>query len=171
MIPSRRDHLERSEGSLNQMNKALDKVKNFLKKFFLIDDTPHKVAAGAALGVFWGIMPGEGLATTLITASILRFNRLSATAGVMAVNTWTTVLILPLAAFFGGFLFKVGPEVLINDFKSTYHLGIKNFFTETIFTGLLLPLLVGFFIVSATISMAFYFLLYFLLKCNKVKFR
>lgn len=153
------------------MNKTLDKVKNFIKKFFLIDDSPHKVAAGLALGVFWGIMPGEGLAATLITASILRFNRLSATAGVMAVNMWATVVILPLAAIFGGFLFKVNPEILTINFKSTYDLGIKYFFTETIFTDLLLPLVIGFLIISMAISLAFYFLFYFLLKYRKVKFR
>lgn len=152
------------------MKTFVSKVKNFLKKFFLIDDSPHKVAAGLALGVFWGIMPGEGLATTLITASILRFNRLSATMGVLAVNMWTTVVILPLAAIFGGFLFKVSSEVLISNFKSTYRLGIKYFFVETIFTDLFLPLIVGFFTVSAAISLAFYFLSYFLLKYKKIKF-
>lgn len=154
-----------------KMNKTTTKVKTFIEKFFLIDDSPHKVAAGLALGIFWGIMPGEGLATTLITASILRFNRLSATAGVLAANTWTTVIILPLAAFGGGFLFKVNPELLIHNFKSTYSLGLKYFFTETIFTGLLLPLIVGFLIISVSISLIFYFLFYFLLKYKKVRFK
>lgn len=149
----------------------MKKIKDFIKKFFLIDDTPHKVAAGAALGIFWGIMPGEGVATTLVTATILRFNRLSATAGVLATNMWTTAVILPLAAFAGGFLFKVNPSILINNFKSTYHLGLKYFFTEAIFTDLLIPLLVGFLVVSVAISLVFYFLLYFLLKYHKIRFK
>lgn len=149
----------------------MKKIEKFIKKFFFIDDTPHKVAAGAALGIFWGIMPGEGVATTLITATILRFNRFSATAGVLATNMWTTAVVLPLSAIAGGFLFKVSPAVLINNFKSTYHLGLKYFFTEAIFTNLLLPLIVGFFIVSTAISLTFYFLLYLLLKYRKIKFR
>jgi len=147
------------------------KIKNFIKKFFLIDDSPHKVAAGAALGIFWGIMPGEGVATTLITASILRFNRLSATAGVLAVNMWTTFLIVPFAATVGGFLFNTNSQTLINNFKATHNLGWKYFFTETIFTNLLLPLIVGFLIVSLAIALAFYFLLYFLLKYHKIRFK
>ena len=70
------------------MKKLWRKIKNGVKKFFLIDDTPHKIAGGFALGVFWGIMPGEGVATTLITAVLLRLNRLSATAGVAMSNMW-----------------------------------------------------------------------------------
>lgn len=153
------------------MRKIINKIKIFLKRFFLIDDTPHKVAAGAALGIFWGIMPGEGIATTLITASMLRFNRLSATAGVIAVNMWTTFLILPLAAAVGGFLFHTNSETLINNFKTTHSLGWKYFFSETIFSSLLLPLIVGFIVVSLAISLIFYFLLYFLLKYQKLKFK
>lgn len=149
----------------------MKKLSRFIKKFFLIDDSPHKVAAGAALGIFWGIMPGEGVATTLITASILRFNRLSATAGVLAVNMWTTFLVMPLAATVGGFLFHTDAETLINNFKSTHELGWKHFFTETIFTNLLLPLIIGFIIVSAAISLVFYFLLYFALKYHKIRFK
>lgn len=149
----------------------MKKIKELIKKFFLIDDTPHKIAAGAALGIFWGIMPGEGVATTLITATILRFNRLSATAGVLGANMWTTIVVLPLAAVAGGFLFKVSPTVLINNFKSTYHLGLKYFFTEAIFTDLLLPLIVGFFIVSIIISLAVYFLLYLWLKYKSIRFK
>jgi uncharacterized protein (DUF2062 family) len=147
------------------------KIKYFIQKFFLIDDTPHRIAAGAALGIFWGIMPGEGVATTLITASILRFNRLSAAAGVLASNMWMTAVTLPLAAYFGGMLFGVSSQILVDDFKSTYDLGLKHFFTETIFSHLLLPLIVGFFVVSTAISLFFYFLIYFLLKYKKIKFK
>lgn len=149
----------------------MKKIAEFIKKFFLIDDSPHKVAAGAALGIFWGIMPGEGVATTLVTASILRFNRLSATAGVLAVNMWTTFLIMPLAATVGGFLFHINPKTLIHNFQTTFHLGWRHFFSETIFTDLLLPLIIGFIIVSALISLLFYFLLYFLLKQKKIRFK
>lgn len=153
------------------MKRLTKKSKDFIKRFFLIDDSPHKVAAGAALGIFWGIMPGEGLIVTLLTASLFRFNKLSATAGAMAVNMWTTFLIMPLAATMGGFLFHTNSETLMNNFESTHTLGWKYFFTETIFSNLLLPLITGFIIVSLTISLAFYFLLYFLLKRKKIKFK
>ena len=151
--------------------KILTKFKNFFLQFFLIDDTTHKIAAGAALGVFWGIMPGEGIGTTLLTSTLLRFNRFSATASVIATNTWTTFFILPLAATAGGFFFKINAENLIKDFKNTYHLGIKYFFTEEIFARILLPLLTGFFIISLLISLFVYFSLYILLKYRKIRFK
>ncbi|MEI6587524.1 MAG: DUF2062 domain-containing protein [Candidatus Moraniibacteriota bacterium] len=153
------------------MHRYIAKTKEYIKRFFLIDDTPHKVAAGFALGVFWGIMPGEGVGTTLLTAYLLRFNRLSATAGVLASNMWTTFIVLPLAAIAGGFAFHVSPESLTSSFWSTYNLGWKFFLTETIFLKILTPFFVGFFIVSIAIALFFYFLLYFVLKYNKVRFR
>jgi len=153
------------------MHQYIIKTKEYIRRFFLIHDTPHKVAAGFALGIFWGIMPGEGVGITLITAYILRFNRLSATAGVLASNMWMTFVALPIATFIGGFIFGVSPETLINSFQKTYGLGWKYFFTETIFLEILTPFFVGFFIVSIAIALIFYFLLYFLLKYNKLKFR
>ena len=147
------------------------KILAKFKKFFLIDDTPHKVAAGFALGVFWGIMPGEGVGTTLVTAYILRFNRLSATAGVLASNMWTTFFVLPLATIAGGFVFRVSPEFLMNSFHETYDLGWRYFFTETIFLKILTPFFVGFFIVSFAIALLSYLLVYFVLKYEKMRFR
>jgi uncharacterized protein (DUF2062 family) len=148
-----------------------NKLKPFIERFFLINDSPHKVAAGAALGVFFGISPGEGVATTLIIASILRFNRLAATAGVLATNAWTTFIVLPLAAAVGGFIFHESKQKLISDFKQTFKLGYKYFFTKAVFFDIALPLIVGYFIVSGLIAIAVYFTLLYFLKKNKVKFK
>ena len=121
------------------MNRYIAKTKGYITRFFLINDTPHKVAAGFALGLFWGIMPGEGVGTTLITAYFLRLNRFSATAGVLASNMWMTVVVLPFAAFIGGLIFRVSPEFLINSFWETYELGWMYFFTKTIVLKILMP--------------------------------
>ncbi|MEK7598817.1 MAG: DUF2062 domain-containing protein [Patescibacteria group bacterium] len=141
----------------------IKKIKDFSKRFFLINDTPHKVAAGAALGVFLGIMPGEGVATTLVLASVLKFNRLAATAGVLATNIWGTFLALPPAAAAGGFLFGESPKKLIEEFQSTYHLGLKFFFSKAVLLDIALPLVIGFFIVVGVIALAVYLLLIFYL--------
>lgn len=146
-----------------------DKIKQFFRKFFLINDTPNRVAAGAALGMFLGIIPGEGVAATLILASLLRFNRLSATAGVLATNMWGTIIILPLAAGVGGFLFNESGENLIQQFHATYHLGWKFFLTKAILFDVALPLVVGFLVVAGTLSLGFYFLLLYLLKKDKIE--
>lgn len=137
-----------------------EKIRRFFKKFFSIKDTPHKIAAGAALGIFLGIVPGEGVLTTLILASIFRFNRVSALAGVVSTNMWATVAISPLAAGVGSFLFGENSQKLIQEFHLNYHLGIKFFLTKAILLDVALPLVTGFFIVAGSISLAFYFLLF-----------
>lgn len=147
-----------------------EKIKRFFKQFFLINDAPHKVAAGAALGIFLGIVPGEGVAATLILASIFRFNRLSAIAGVLATNMWTTATILPPAAGVGSFLFHTSGKELIADFDRTYHLGLKFFLSKAILLDVALPLVAGFFIIAGVIALAFYVLLWYLLTYHKIKF-
>ncbi|MFZ2193449.1 MAG: DUF2062 domain-containing protein [Candidatus Moraniibacteriota bacterium] len=142
----------------------MKRISAFLKKFFLIDDTPHKIAAGAALGIFLGIIPGEGVLATLVLASLFHFNRLSATAGVLAFNMWATVVILPISAGVGAFIFQTNPQELIANFNSTYKLGLKFFLSKIIFFELVLPLIVGFLITAGIIALVFYFLIYFLLK-------
>lgn len=153
------------------MNKALSKIKNFIKRFFLIDDTPHKVAAGAALGVFLGIIPGEGVTASLILSALFRFNKLSAATGALATNMWGTVATLPLAAAIGGILFNIDSASLINNFKSTYQLGLEYFLSKIIFFNLVLPLIVGFLVVSLLISLLIYIFLYSVLKYKKIKFK
>lgn len=145
-----------------------DRFKKFLKGFFLINDEPHKVAGGAALGIFLGIIPGEGVLSTLVLASLFRLNRLAATAGVLAVNMWSTVLILPPAAFVGAIIFGENFESLENTFRNNYHLGWRFFISKAIFFDLTLPLIVGFILVAGAISLGFYFIIYSLLKKKRI---
>jgi uncharacterized protein (DUF2062 family) len=146
----------------------MNKFKKFLKKFFLINDTPHKVAGGAALGIFLGIIPGEGVLAALLFSSIFRLNRLAATAGVLAANMWSTVIILPVAAYVGAFIFGESAGNLMATFENSRHLGFKFFLSGTIIFKLAIPLMAGFLLTSAVISLGFYFFIYFLLKKHKI---
>lgn len=146
------------------MKKANGKLKKFIEKFFLINDTPHKVAAGAALGFFLGTIPGEGVLSTMVVSSVLRLNRLAALTGVLATNMWMTVVTLPPAAYVGGFIFGIDPETLKADFRTTYVSGINYFFSKVILLELLLPLMVGFIIVAGSLAIMFYLGLYVALK-------
>ena len=151
------------------MKTYINKIKSFFKHFFTLDDSNHNIAGGAALGVFLGILPGEGVAATLILAAVFKLNKASATAGILATNMWTTFVVLPLAAIVGGFLFGQTPANLSNHFYQTYHLGIKYFFSKVIFFDLAIPLICGYLIVSIVISSVFYFLILILLKYFKIK--
>ena len=146
------------------------RIRDYIKQFFLIDDTPHKVAGGAALGVFMGITPGEGVLSTLFLAYIFRLNRLAALAGVLAFNMWTTVLALPIAAAIGGLIFRIDPQKLSNDFHESLSLGIQYLFSWNVLRETALPLLVGFIVLAGSIAVAIYFgLLYLLIKRKNIK--
>lgn len=150
------------------MTKIIIKLKNLLQNFFLIDDSPHKVAGGAALGIFLGIAPGEGVLSTLFFAWLFRLNRLAALSGVAATNMWTTALFLPFSATIGGFLFHVSPDVLMQNFHANYSLGWKYFFSKIILFDFVLPLVVGLIVVAFAIAMIFYLIVYFSLKYKKI---
>jgi uncharacterized protein (DUF2062 family) len=151
------------------MKFTINKIKKFFLHFFTLDDTPHNIAGGTALGVFLGILPGEGVATTLIFASLFKLNKASATIGVLATNMWGTIIALPLATIIGGFIFGQSPKHLSAEFHQTYTLGFKYFLSKAIFFDLALPLIVGFIIVSLAIAIIFYFSILILLKYFKVK--
>lgn len=149
------------------MQRIHTKIQKFFQHFFTLDDTPHSIALGAALGILLGILPGEGVATTIIIAALLRINKAAATLGVLATNMWGTVATFPVAVFLGSKIFHIDSAILMDNFNQTYHLGFKYFLSKVIFFDLTLPLVVGFFIAAFTISLVFYFLIYFLLKYQK----
>jgi uncharacterized protein (DUF2062 family) len=136
----------------------------FFKQFFLIDDTPHKIAAGAALGVFLGIAPGAGIAATLVLASVFRFNRIAAVASAVATNTWSLIFALPLAAALGGWLFGYNRTTLIEQFDKIYNLGFAFLLRKEILFDIVAPLAVGFIAVSAIFAFVFYILTFLLVK-------
>lgn len=149
------------------MKNSWQKTKELFRQFFTLDDTANNIAGGVSLGIFLGILPGEGVATALIIASLLKLNRTSATIGVLATNMWSTVAALPLAAFLGGYLFNESSRQLIAQFNQTYHLGFKYFLSKAIFFDLALPLLVGFLLVATALSLFSYFIFYALLKYKR----
>ena len=146
------------------------RIRDYTKQFFLINDTPHKVAGGAALGVFMGVTPGEGVLSTLFIAYIFQLNRLAALAGVLAVNMWTTVLTLPIAAAIGGLIFGVNPQTLSSDFHESLNLGWQYLLSWNILRETAIPLLVGYVVFAGAVAAILYFaLLYILIKRKKIK--
>lgn len=151
------------------MKNTLNKIKSFFASFFDLEDSAHNIAAGAALGVFFGIMPVEGITTTLVFVTLLGFNKPSALIGMLATNSWTTFALLPLAALTGGLLFNQTIASLYAQFDRTFQMGLKFFFSKAVLLDLALPLIVGYLIVALTIALLFYLFIYIFLKYFKVE--
>ena len=149
------------------MKKNPKKLIKFLQQFFTLDDTPHSIAAGAAVGLFMGILPVESISTSLIITTAFRLNRAAALISVAAANVWAMIAVLPLAALSGGFLFSTSPTELANQFNQTHRIGLGYFLTKASFFNFTLPLLAGYVACGALISTAFYAGLYFILKNKK----
>ncbi len=148
------------------MDKNQKKFIRFLYRFFTLNDTPHCIAAGAAVGLFMGILPVEGVITSLLIATIFRLNRAAAMISVAAANIWAMIATLPLAAAIGSFIFGMNPAELVNQFHQTYRNGWGYLLTKESFFKLTFPLITGYVIAGGIISLAFYFFLYFILKSN-----
>jgi len=149
--------------------KIIEKIKKFLLSLFTLKDSAHNIAGGLALGIFWGILPGEGVGTTLVTATLLRLNLAAATIGILASNMWSTFVILPLAVLTGGALFGHTKNDLYAQFYQTYQLGWKYFLSKAILFDLALPLIVGYLLVSIAIALFFYLLIFLVLKYFRVE--
>ncbi|MBU2028709.1 DUF2062 domain-containing protein [Patescibacteria group bacterium] len=146
----------------------LAKIKTSSRKFFLINDTPQKIAVGFALGVFLGTIPGGGLLASLIVSSLLGLNRLAAISGALATNLWLTMVILPLAAKIGTLIFGEDYQSLIAQFQANYHLGYKFFLSSFVLFEIALPLAVGFVIIALLISFLAYIAVWFLMENRKM---
>jgi uncharacterized protein (DUF2062 family) len=130
--------------------------KKFAKKILLIDDTPQKIAAGFGLGVCLGIFPGTGAVAAVFLAWLFKFNRISAILGSLLVNTWLSIVIFFLAL-------KVGAFMTGRPWQEVYrHCGmlLGNLkwaqLLKASYLQLILPLALGYLLVSATAGMLVY---------------
>ncbi|MBU1929251.1 MAG: DUF2062 domain-containing protein [Candidatus Omnitrophica bacterium] len=123
-------------------------IRTLHRKLFIINDTTQKIALGAGLGVFAGIMPGMGLLVALFLAFVFRANRASAVIASLASNTWLSILTFILSV-------KIGSVIMNLEWHSIYNQWIellKNFqWQELLKTSLLktvLPIAIGYLILS-----------------------
>jgi uncharacterized protein len=82
------------------------KAVSFLRRLFLLDDTPERIALAFALGVFLAFSPLLGLHTLLGLVLSLMFglNRVALLLGVFVNNPWTLVPIYAAGTYLGGLI-------------------------------------------------------------------
>ncbi|HHL40378.1 MAG TPA: DUF2062 domain-containing protein [Deltaproteobacteria bacterium] len=95
----------------NNKNHPVEKTRRRFRLIYLkalrLDDPPHAIATGAAIGVFMGILPtfGLGIILAVVIAALVKANKASAVLGSLIMNPLTTPLFWTLSAFVGSLVF------------------------------------------------------------------
>ncbi len=97
---------------LTACNEAMDKqqetkekksIKNLYRRFIKIRGNPREIAYGFSLGIFIGMSPTMGVQIILAVfiASLLKWNKISATIGVLITNAFTAPLLYTMTYLVG----------------------------------------------------------------------
>jgi uncharacterized protein len=89
---------------------GLGKYKLDFRKILHLDDEPHKIAGGFAIGVFVSFSPfyGAHMVLALALAFLFRLNKGTALAGTWVVLPWFIPLVLSLSYLLGRFMLGQG---------------------------------------------------------------
>ena len=125
-------------------------------KLFKINDTPRKIALGLGLGVCAGILPGTGPIASLFLALVFRANRASALLGSLLTNTWLSFLTFLLAIKAGSAIMHLHWQ----EVQDSWLLFLKDFhwlnLVKLSALRIILPILVGYFIIAIGLGFAVY---------------
>ena len=96
-------------------------IKLAYLRLLRVNDSPHKIAMGFALGAFIGVFPTFWLGGVLsiLFCWIFRLNYVSAVLGAFIImNPLTTPLFWTLSAIAGGLIFSTRSELILEALKS-----------------------------------------------------
>ena len=120
-----------------------------------MNDSPHSIAGGMAVGVFLGVMPGLGTIAAIIVATLLRLNRGSAILGTLLFNTFTQVPVWIAGYAIGSWLLGESS----NDSGPLIHLIKAGKYMHAFRQGGT-ALIVGFLIATVSVSLLMYLITY-----------
>lgn len=132
-------------------------LREKLFSIFRIKDTPHRLAAAFAVGLFIGMSPLLGLHTVLgiFAAWALRLNKMATIVGVYVTNPWTIIPIYTFSTWAGAKCLGLGPIMPHIDWK---HLTLANLLNE--FRPMLLPFIAGSLLVGGISAIVGYIVIY-----------
>jgi len=145
-------------------NKLIQFFKTLFAKLFLINDSPQKIALGFGLGIFLGVLPASGPIAAITLATIFRINKASALIASLLVNTWINIVTFFLALKLGSKILGINWQDIYqesNEIIQNFH--FKNLFDKTIIK-ILLPTLLGYFIISLILGLIAYLLIFMIIK-------
>jgi uncharacterized protein (DUF2062 family) len=154
-----------------EKKKGIEKFFGFFKtiyvKLFIINDTPQKIAWGFSVGVFSGILPGTGPLAALFLALVFRVNRAAALLGCLLTNTWLSVVTFLFSIKIGAMVLGLHWQQVHADYQ---HL-LSNFHWADVarlsIFKMLLPVIIGYCIVSLFCALAVYCIVILALTCFK----
>ena len=131
-------------------------IRKFIRDITGLDDPPHKVALGLALGIFVGFIPimGIQMAVVLPFAVLLRGNKTAAIGGVWVTNPVTVIPIYYLNYKVGMVLLNA-PELSWARFQDLFTTMTLDKFL-TLGSSLLAPLFAGGLVVAVVVSVPTY---------------
>ncbi len=130
------------------MGKIREFFRGLYEKLAGINDTPHKIAAGLALGVFLGILPGVGPLAALGAAFLFKVNRAAALLGSLLTNTWLSIFTFAVSIKIGAFILGQSWQ----DIQQKYELLIKDFHWRDLLGkevgAIISPVILGYLVVA-----------------------
>ena len=149
----------------------LNKVFRFFRllylKLFRIDDSPQKIALGFGLGVFLGVMPGMGPIAALAIAILIKVNRVAALLGSILTNTWLSIPVFFMAVKTGSAATGASYESIKDSWSSLMSNFGWNKLIHVSLNDVLIPVIVGYAIVSLSIGIAAYVIAFLVSKYRK----
>lgn len=143
---------------INKQGKLYRLWQFLYTKLCCVNDTPHKIALGAGLGTFSGLIPGTGPIFALVLAWIFRANRATALATSLLTNTWLSLLTFVLSIKIGSAIMNLKwQEIYLESLRLAKGLNFKQLLSASAIK-VLVPLAVGY----ATIALCFGVIMYLL---------
>jgi uncharacterized protein len=140
-------------------SKIWGETKKMWKRLVEIEGSPHAIAGGLAVGMFFGVTPLWGLKTlmTLGTATVLRFNPIAAVISLTAHDLLSPFIPITLRIQYDiGFFLMSHPHHLPPKLEMAA-MKPEAFLHWTTFLHAGLPLLVGSLVVAVPSTIAMYF--------------
>ncbi|MHC4878896.1 MAG: DUF2062 domain-containing protein [Planctomycetota bacterium] len=155
----------------SQSGKLIPTPRELLRRIVGLDDTPHNIALGTAIGMFIGLTPTVGVQMLTVIAfawlvrKVLTFNRIAAILTVYVTNPVTTIPIY-------WFNYKVGTYFVEGHITREAFTAIFEYQSfagwwdsvSTLFLTIGAPLIVGSLLVATIVSIPTYPFIYWLIR-------
>lgn len=151
--------------------RPLSRLKGWLVKHHMtlmaINDTPHSIALGSAIGIFFGFTPLWSM-KTLLSIGVAWLSRSNKVAAAIAVTLHDVTL--PLMPALYVWQYKIGYWVLHQATPHKVrlgHLGMRDFFSWNVIVHVIWPALIGSIFIALPSAVVVYFLMRLMIRRSR----